>query len=220
MQFLSHFGGCLNDSKLIFFSRLVTTTHLQSVITRAWHAACVRALLRRVCVAAARYFLATRPSLQITSSVARRWYLHLGMPILFKSDDSDAVINEGDLAVVVLSHRSLSTITVTKDDVLRNKNGFFPHNSFIGKPWGLKVYSEGSDGFVRILRPTAELWTLTLPHRTQVIYQPDISLAILLLELCPGKTVAGCFPTRRRRSLSFIVRHASRPQSQALAVAA
>lgn len=116
------------------------------------------------------------------------------MPILFKSDDSDSVISEGDLAVVILAHRSMSTITVTRDQVLSNKNGFFPHNSFIGKPWGLKVYSEGSDGFVRIMRPTAELWTLTLPHRTQVIYQADISLTILLLELCPGKTVAGDFP--------------------------
>jgi tRNA (adenine57-N1/adenine58-N1)-methyltransferase len=117
--------------------------------------------------------------------------LRRAMPILFKSDDSDAVIQDGDLAIVVLSHRSMNTITVCKDQVLSNKNGFFPHNSFIGKPWGLKVYSEGSDGFVRIIRPTAELWTLTLPHRTQVIYQPDISLTILLLELCPGKTVAG-----------------------------
>lgn len=117
--------------------------------------------------------------------------LRRAMPILFKSDDSDAVIQDGDLAIVVLSHRSMNTINVCKDQVLSNKNGFFPHNSFIGKPWGLKVYSEGSDGFVRIIRPTAELWTLTLPHRTQVIYQPDISLTILLLELCPGKTVAG-----------------------------
>ena len=55
-------------------------------------------------------------------------------------------------------------------------------------------YSEGSDGFIRLLRPTAELWTLTLPHRTQVIYHADISLVILLLELSPGKTVAGHSP--------------------------
>ncbi len=98
----------------------------------------------------------------------------------------------------------MSTMIVKRDEVLMNKNGFFPHNSFIGKPWGLKVYSEGSDGFVRIIRPTAELWTLTLPHRTQVIYQPDISLAILLLELCPGKTAAG-------RSLTFHALNCSTP---------
>jgi tRNA (adenine57-N1/adenine58-N1)-methyltransferase len=125
------------------------------------------------------------------------------MPILFSADNSDAFIKEGDLAVVVLSHRSMSTITVTKDQVLSNRNGFFPHNSFIGKPWGLKVYSEGSDGFVRLLRPTAELWTLTLPHRTQVIYQADISLVILLLELNPGKTVAGHVTHRARRISRF-----------------
>jgi tRNA A58 N-methylase Trm61 len=62
------------------------------------------------------------------------------MPILFSADNSDAVIKEGDLAIVILAHRSFSTITVTKDQVLSNRNGFFPHNSFIGKPWGLKVY--------------------------------------------------------------------------------
>jgi len=139
-----------------------------------------------------RHFKASAALLCMQSVPVPRWSsLERDMPILFKSDDSDAVIKEGDVAVVVLSHRSMSTITVARDDVLRNKNGFFPHNSFIGKPWGLKVYSEGSDGFVRVIRPTAELWTLTLPHRTQVIYQADISLAILLLELCPGKTVAG-----------------------------
>ncbi len=101
------------------------------------------------------------------------------MPILFSADNSDAVINEGDLAVVILSHRSMSTITVTKDQVLSNRNGFFPHNTFIGKPWGLKVYSEGSDGFIRIIRPTAELWTLTLPHRTQVITPNQQTLNLL-----------------------------------------
>jgi hypothetical protein len=128
------------------------------------------------------------------------------MPFLFKNDANDSVICEGDLAVVVMSHRSMCTITVTRDQVLSNKNGFFPHNSFIGQPWGLKVYSEGSDGFVRIIRPTAELWTLTLPHRTQVIYQPDISLAIMLLALSPGKTVAGIIcPHRANQRMRLLL---------------
>ena len=138
------------------------------------------------------------------------------MPILFSSDDSDSVIHEGDLAVVILSHRSMTTITVARDQVLSNKNGLFPHNSFIGKPWGLKVYSEGSDGFVRIMRPTAELWTLTLPHRTQVIYHADISLTILLPELCPGKTVAGERPCLHPAPSS----PSTRPPAQNLALAA
>ncbi|RXG61073.1 hypothetical protein Avbf_18213, partial [Armadillidium vulgare] len=30
-------------------------------------------------------------------------------------------------------------------------------------------------GYAYVLYPTPELWTLTLPHRTQILYTPDIS---------------------------------------------
>lgn len=40
-----------------------------------------------------------------------------------------------------------------------------------------------------MLQPTPELWTLTLPHRTQIIYTPDISMILLQLEIEPGKVV-------------------------------
>ena len=40
-----------------------------------------------------------------------------------------------------------------------------------------------------MLYPTPELWTKTLPHRTQIIYATDISLVLLQLELKPGSTV-------------------------------
>ena len=40
-----------------------------------------------------------------------------------------------------------------------------------------------------ILPPTPELWTIALPHRTQILYTADISLVVTHLELTPGKTV-------------------------------
>eukprot|EP00292_Cryptomonas_paramecium_P009489 CAMPEP_0113670908 /NCGR_PEP_ID=MMETSP0038_2-20120614/5408_1 /TAXON_ID=2898 /ORGANISM="Cryptomonas paramecium" /LENGTH=255 /DNA_ID=CAMNT_0000586997 /DNA_START=78 /DNA_END=842 /DNA_ORIENTATION=- /assembly_acc=CAM_ASM_000170 len=55
--------------------------------------------------------------------------------------------------------------------------------------YGTKVQSKDGKSFVMVLRPTAELWTLALPHRTQIIYNVDISTIIFRLELCPGKVV-------------------------------
>ena len=42
---------------------------------------------------------------------------------------------------------------------------------------------------VWLLAPTPELWTKVLPHRTQILYLPDISLITLELELRPGSVV-------------------------------
>merc|ERR1740116_90929 len=40
-----------------------------------------------------------------------------------------------------------------------------------------------------MLKPTPELWTEAVPHRTQILYMPDISLVVLRLRIKPGDTV-------------------------------
>lgn len=40
-----------------------------------------------------------------------------------------------------------------------------------------------------MLQPTPELWTKTLPHRTQIIYTPDISMILYQLDIKPGSVV-------------------------------
>ena len=40
-----------------------------------------------------------------------------------------------------------------------------------------------------MLPPTPDLWTIALPHRTQILYSADISLVVTNLELRPGCTV-------------------------------
>lgn len=44
-------------------------------------------------------------------------------------------------------------------------------------------------GWAYVLQPTPELWTQTLPHRTQIIYTPDISMILFQLEVRPGSIV-------------------------------
>ena len=43
--------------------------------------------------------------------------------------------------------------------------------------------------WVTVLHPTPELWTLTLPHRTQIVYSTDASIVIMELGLRPGSKV-------------------------------
>jgi len=44
-------------------------------------------------------------------------------------------------------------------------------------------------GFIHILRPTPPLWSLSLPHRTQIVYLPDISFIMNQLQVRPGGRV-------------------------------
>ena len=45
-------------------------------------------------------------------------------------------------------------------------------------------------GFVHVLRPTPELWTLALPYRTQILYAADIAFVSAWLGVRPGSRVA------------------------------
>ncbi|KAK2608382.1 tRNA (adenine-N(1)-)-methyltransferase catalytic subunit trm61 [Conoideocrella luteorostrata] len=46
-----------------------------------------------------------------------------------------------------------------------------------------------SSGFVYVLRPTPELWTSSLPHRTQVVYTPDYSYVLQRIRARPGSRI-------------------------------
>ena len=51
------------------------------------------------------------------------------------------------------------------------------------------MVSANEKGFVYLLHPTPELWTLVLPHRTQILYVADISFITAMLEMKPGTNV-------------------------------
>ena len=49
-----------------------------------------------------------------------------------------------------------------------------------------KVVREATSGFLHLLPPTPELWTASLPHRTQVVYTPDYSYILHRIRARPG----------------------------------
>jgi tRNA (adenine57-N1/adenine58-N1)-methyltransferase len=46
-----------------------------------------------------------------------------------------------------------------------------------------------TSGFIHVLPPTPELWTTSLPHRTQVVYTPDYSYILHRIRARPGSVL-------------------------------
>ncbi|KAJ3515409.1 hypothetical protein NM208_g14970 [Fusarium decemcellulare] len=53
----------------------------------------------------------------------------------------------------------------------------------------VKKATAAASGFIHILRPTPEVWTSSLPHRTQVVYTPDYSYILQRLRVVPGTRI-------------------------------
>ncbi|XP_072486227.1 tRNA (adenine(58)-N(1))-methyltransferase catalytic subunit TRMT61A isoform X2 [Notamacropus eugenii] len=99
------------------------------------------------------------------------------------------LIKEGDTAIIFLGHGSMFPVHVQRGAQTQTKYGVIRHSAhLIGQPFGSRVTcSKG--GWVYVLHPTPELWTLNLPHRTQILYSTDISIITMMLELKPGSIV-------------------------------
>ncbi|XP_065352941.1 tRNA (adenine(58)-N(1))-methyltransferase catalytic subunit TRMT61A [Cloeon dipterum] len=103
-------------------------------------------------------------------------------------------IERGDTVILYLSVTSIFPLQV--EPKMTNKKGNLVDNIFQtvygalrvseleGQRYGTKVAL--SKGWALVLAPTCDLWTQCLPHRTQILYTPDISLIVAQLELRPG----------------------------------
>lgn len=58
----------------------------------------------------------------------------------------------------------------------------------VNRPTAKKAVAAAS-GFVYLLRPSPELWTSSLPHRTQVVYTPDYSYILQRIRARPGSRI-------------------------------
>ncbi|CAF1109374.1 unnamed protein product [Didymodactylos carnosus] len=97
------------------------------------------------------------------------------------------IINEGSTIIIYLGYNNLHVLKVKQNETFQMKFGALKHNDIIGKRYGSKIMC--SKGYIHVLAPEPELWTLALPHRTQILYMPDISLVILELDIKPGSIV-------------------------------
>lgn len=99
-------------------------------------------------------------------------------------------ISYGDLVLVFVKRGHVVPIVVTPGASLQNRWGLYLHDALVGLSYGSQVKSSSRDGgFVHLLHPTAELWTLALPHRTQVTYAHDMAFIMAKLRIVPRSRV-------------------------------
>ncbi|ORZ10830.1 tRNA methyltransferase complex GCD14 subunit-domain-containing protein [Absidia repens] len=101
-------------------------------------------------------------------------------------------IGDGDLVIFYINRDNLSPVWIKSGKSSTNRFGLFEHDNLIGKEFGSRVISSNYKGFIYLLHPTPELWTLVVPHRTQILYLPDISFITTYLDMKPGSHVLEC----------------------------
>lgn len=99
------------------------------------------------------------------------------------------VIEEGDLVLAFISRGLVKPITVKSGEFLNTRFGSFEHALMIGMKYGSQMGGVKDKGFIHLLHPTPELWTVSLPHRTQIVYTPDSSYIIQRLGITSGSRV-------------------------------
>ncbi|KAF9299559.1 tRNA (adenine-N(1)-)-methyltransferase catalytic subunit trm61 [Linnemannia elongata] len=107
----------------------------------------------------------------------------------FATYKKNNTIEEGDNVVMYLSKENMSIIRVKDGEYFNCKFGSYKHSDMIGLEYGTKLGSNTGRGFLYLLYPTPELWTLVLPHRTQILYIADISFVMNYLNLKPGMSM-------------------------------
>ncbi|XP_041354902.1 tRNA (adenine(58)-N(1))-methyltransferase catalytic subunit TRMT61A-like [Gigantopelta aegis] len=96
-------------------------------------------------------------------------------------------IEEGNIVIVYLNHDNMHSLKVTRGQTHQTRFGALKHSDLIGVRFGSKIVC--NKGWLYILFPTPELWTLAVPHRTQILYSTDISMILMQLDLKPGAVV-------------------------------
>ncbi|KDQ62731.1 hypothetical protein JAAARDRAFT_30635 [Jaapia argillacea MUCL 33604] len=102
---------------------------------------------------------------------------------------SARTIAAGDLVIVWLTRDLIQPLYITPGKEFNSKFGVYRHADLVGVPYGSKVGSRNGRGFIHLLRPTPELWTVALPHRTQILYLADIAFITSWLDIKSGSRV-------------------------------
>lgn len=106
---------------------------------------------------------------------------------IVRDPKSRYIIHQGDICVIFISESQKIILKIEPDQQLQTKFGVVNALDLVGRPYGVRY--DCRKGWVLPLKLTSELWTELVPHRTQILYQADISMILLQLDVKPGSIV-------------------------------
>ena len=117
-------------------------------------------------------------------------------------------INYGDLVIIYETGDSVKYFTLEKGKRFQNKFGVFLHDD-IGKNYGCKIYDnkEGKK-YITILSFVPNIWERCINKMTQILFNPDISLIMILLNISQSSIIyesgtgSGCLSVNMSSVLS------------------
>ncbi|KAK7204303.1 tRNA methyltransferase complex GCD14 subunit-domain-containing protein [Myxozyma melibiosi] len=105
--------------------------------------------------------------------------------------DFSTSIQDNDLVLAWLTRDNTKPIRPTANGAFHTRFGSFQHNHILASKYGSQIPSSSATqtGYIHVLHPSPELWSLSLPHRTQIVYTPDASYIAQRLRIRPGTKV-------------------------------
>ena len=107
----------------------------------------------------------------------------------------------GDLIVIYENVESIKYFTLEKGKVFQNRFGSFKHDDMVNKYFGSKIYNNKKEKYITILSFVPNIWERCINKMTQILYNPDISLIMMLLNINQNSIIyesgtgSGCLST-------------------------
>ena len=120
----------------------------------------------------------------------------------------DVKTKYGDLIIIYENGDSVKYFTLEKGKVFQNRFGSFKHDDMVNKYFGSKIYNNKKEKYITILSFVPNIWERCINKMTQILYNPDISLIMMLLNINQNSIIyesgtgSGCLSTNMSSVLS------------------
>lgn len=114
----------------------------------------------------------------------------------------------GDLVLFYESRDSIKFVVLEQGKVYANHFGHYKHEGMINKSFGERIYNMKKDKYFVIILFMSNLWERCMIRMTQILFNPDISVIISLLNINKNSVIyesgtgSGCLSTNMAQILN------------------